>query len=107
MASSADVHGTVEGALLTLTLQFAQTTAGANLLLDQGVSDLLPQSAKWLLSATGGGINIHAAYLFGITQQAREHVLIAFRCCCLLRAFPPALQHWCCCILAVGCMCIM
>ena len=32
VASRAEVEETVEGALLMLTLQFAQTTAGANLL---------------------------------------------------------------------------
>ena len=37
---------TVEGALLMLAVQVAQSTAGAHLLLDQGISDLLPQLAK-------------------------------------------------------------
>ena len=70
VASSADVEGSMEGALLMLTLQFAQTTAGGNLLLDQGVSDLLTQLAQWLLSPTGGGMDIHVACSLGINQQA-------------------------------------
>ena len=87
VASSADVEGTVEGALLMLTVQFAQTTAGANLLLDQGMSDLLPQLAKWLLSPTGGGMDIHAVYSNGITQPACGQMLIAVCCCSFLHAY--------------------
>lgn len=49
-------EATVEGALLMLAVQIAQSAAGAHLLLDQGISDLLPQMAKWLLSPAGGGM---------------------------------------------------
>ena len=54
-AGLGETEETVEGALLLLAVHVAQSTAGAHLLLDQGVSDLLPQLAKWLLSPDGGG----------------------------------------------------
>lgn len=53
--SSAILEGTVEGALLMLALNLAQSPPGAQLLMEQGFSDLLPQLAKWLLSPAGGG----------------------------------------------------
>ena len=55
-AGPGNPEDTVEGALLMLAVQVAQSTAGAHLLLDQGISDLLPQVAKWLLSPAGGGM---------------------------------------------------
>lgn len=55
----AELEGTVEGSLLMLIQHFAQSTAGAHMLLEQGLAALLPQLAKWLLSPAGGGLPCH------------------------------------------------
>jgi len=54
-SANADLEGTLEGSLLAMALHLAQDSPGAQMLLDQGVADLLPALAKWLLSPDGAG----------------------------------------------------
>ena len=54
-SADADLEGTLEGSLLAMALHLAQDAPGAQMLLDEGVADLLPALAKWLLSPDGAG----------------------------------------------------
>lgn len=54
-SSSPELEASLEGALLALALHLAQTAPGAQLLLNQGVTGLIPALAKWLLDPDGGG----------------------------------------------------
>ena len=53
-STSTELEGTLEGSLLALGLYLAQSPHGAHMLLDQGVADLIPLLAKWLLGPDGG-----------------------------------------------------
>ena len=54
-SANAELEGSIEGSLLALALYLAQSSPGAQMLLDQGVAEFIPMLAKWLLGPDGGG----------------------------------------------------
>ncbi len=54
-SANAELEGTLEGSLLSLALYLAQSSSGAQMLLDQAVTDFIPHLGKLLLSSDGGG----------------------------------------------------
>ena len=54
-SNSSELEASLEGSLLALALHLAQTAPGAQILLNQGVTGLIPALAKWLLDPDGGG----------------------------------------------------
>lgn len=77
--------GSSEEALLALALHLAQTPAGAQMLLEQGVTGFIPALAKWLLSPESGG-NFLLDQLVGWSPSASLYKTLHFASCtCVLR----------------------
>ena len=66
----------MEGALLMLAVKVVQSTAGAQLLLDQGILDLLPQLAKWLLSPVVQVCLVHTNIVKDTHSKSMDVILL-------------------------------